>query len=217
MLSPTKVKPSPNSNRSGDRRMIENKPRFEFRAWATEFDAVETRMRALSPCERVRDSDEIYIVSAANDVNNTKIRHGKMDIKVLVRKKDGLEQWQPRMKGEFPLSASILTADVLPAFGVDIAALHRPEYSLIQFLDEIVGPPEQLVAVDVSKKRFGFTVNDCMAEIAEVEIDGSVLKTVAVESVDVQAVLVAKEMLGLSGHDNVNYLRAIKRVVGLEC
>ena len=44
---------------------------------------VET-MRRLAPCEQIRESDEIYIMSAANNENNTKIRDAKMDIKVFV-------------------------------------------------------------------------------------------------------------------------------------
>ena len=31
-----------------------------------------------------RESDEIYIISRKNDINNTKIRNGKMDIKTYV-------------------------------------------------------------------------------------------------------------------------------------
>lgn len=54
-----------------------------------------------------RSSDEIYIISRKNDINNTKIRNGKMDIKTFVQSKDGLEQWNPLMKGEFPISRGI--------------------------------------------------------------------------------------------------------------
>ena len=48
--------------------MIVNKiiPRYEFRAFAQNFGLVETQMRALSKCEMIRESSEIYIVSATN-------------------------------------------------------------------------------------------------------------------------------------------------------
>ena len=39
-------------------------------------------MRRLAKCEQIRESSEIYIISAANSENNTKIRDRKMDIKV---------------------------------------------------------------------------------------------------------------------------------------
>ena len=59
-------------------------PRYEFRTFAQNFGMVDTRMRRLSNCEMLRESSEIYIVSAANNENNTKIRDAKMDIKELV-------------------------------------------------------------------------------------------------------------------------------------
>ena len=52
-----------------------SKPRFEFRSFGQNFDASAKRMARLShPIpEKVWDrrSDEIYIVSQTNDVNNT--------------------------------------------------------------------------------------------------------------------------------------------------
>jgi len=84
------------------------KPRFEFRTWAKNFGKVEEKLYALSKCEMIRESKEIYIISAGNSENNTKIRDKLMDIKVFVQEKKGLEQWDPLMKGEFPMSATML-------------------------------------------------------------------------------------------------------------
>jgi hypothetical protein len=196
--------------------MNEIKPRFEFRAWARNFGMVETRVRRLSECQGIRESDEVYIVSVGNDANNTKIRDAKMDIKEFVQKRDGLEQWRPRMKGEFPMAARALVADVFSAFGVAMPALDRDEYTLVQYLDEIIRPHRDLVAVRVFKRRFAFTVNACITEHAEVWINGAGLETVAVESTDIPAILEAKRLLGLDDYENVNYLRAIKRVIGME-
>ncbi|MCG8510949.1 MAG: hypothetical protein MI741_17135, partial [Rhodospirillales bacterium] len=97
--------------------MPEIKPRFEFRTWARSFGRVEQKMRRLSACERIRESREVYIVSAGNDKNNIKIRDRLLDIKVLVREKEGLEQWHPRVKGEFPMASDMLLSDIFPAFG----------------------------------------------------------------------------------------------------
>ena len=80
----------------------QSKPRFEFRSFGQCFCNAHKRMARLSvPVpEKVweRSSDEIYIISAKNDINNTKIRDGKMDIKTYVQTVDGLEQWNPLMK-----------------------------------------------------------------------------------------------------------------------
>ena len=196
--------------------MTDIKPRFEFRTWARTFGQVEERMRRLSPCEKIRESQETYIISAGNDMNNTKIRDDLMDIKTLVAKKEGLEQWSPQMKGSFPMVATVLTEEVFPCFGVAMPPLSQDSYTLDIYLEEIIRPHPELVAAQVFKRRFAFTINTCIAEIAEVEINGAGLQTVALESVDIPAILKAKEMLGLDTYENVNYLRAIKRVIGME-
>lgn len=196
--------------------MAEILPRYEFRAFAQNFGMVETKLRKLAKCEQIRESSEIYIISAANSNNNTKIRDGKMDIKVFIEKKEGLEQWNPRMKGEFPMEAGLLIREVFPAFGVAEPACKRERYTLQEYLDEIIFPHPLLTAVNVFKLRFAFTVNGCITEIADLQINGAAIRTVAVEHTDVQAILEAKKMLGLEEYENVNYLRAIKRIIGLE-
>jgi len=191
-------------------------PRYEFRTFAQNFGIVETKMRRLSRCEQIRESSEIYIVSAANNENNTKIRDGKMDIKVLVETKQGLERWNPRMKGEFPMKTEIIRNEVFPAFGVPEPEFKRAEYTLDQYLDEIIIPHPQLAAVRVFKRRFAFTINGCITEIAHLLINGAAIQTVAVELEDVAAILKAIDMLGLTEYENINYLLGIKRIIGLE-
>ncbi len=196
--------------------MSEIKPRFEFRAFAQDFGIVEEKMRQLSPVEKIREGLEIYIMSAGNNENNTKIRDNLMDIKVFVTESKGLEQWNPRMKGQFPMSAEVIRNDVFPAFGVTIPELNREVYSLQQYIDEIIAPHPGLAAVNVFKRRFAFTINNCIAELADVYINGARVKTANLESVDVEAILKAKTMVGLDAFENVNYLLAIKRVIGME-
>jgi hypothetical protein len=195
--------------------MSEIKPRFEFRTFTQEFGMVETKMRKLSPLGGIRESSEIYIMSAGNSENNTKIRDAKMDIKVFVKEEKGLEQWNPRMKGTFPMKASMIKEEVFPAFGVEIPEMKRDEYTLEQFIEELIRPHKDLVPVNVFKRRFAFTVNECITEYAEILFNGAKIKTVAVESTDLDAILKAKEMLGLEEYENVNYLKAIKRVIGM--
>ena len=195
--------------------MPEIKPRFEFRTFAPDFGMVASKLRQLAPCEKVRESSEIYIVSSTNNENNTKIRDALMDIKVFVQENQGLEQWNPRMKGTFPMLGSIIRDEVFPAFQVDMPQMKRDNYTLDQYLDELIRPHPQLVPVHVFKRRFAFTINSCITEIAELKINGAAIQSVAVESVDVAAILEAKTMLGLNEHPNVNYLRAIKAIVSL--
>ena len=138
-----------------------------------------------------------------------------MDIKVLVEKNQGLEQWNPRMKGEFPMKKDIIQKEVFPAFGVNEPQFERDEYTLEQYLEEIIVPHEQLAAVSVFKRRFAFTINGCITEIAQLLINGAAIQTVAVELEDVDAILKAVDILGLNDYENINYLLGIKRIIGM--
>ena len=71
-------------------------------------------------------------------------------------------------------------------------------------------------AVNIFKWRFAFTINGCIAEFSEILVNGASIKSVNVESVDIDAILQAMDMLSLNGYENVNYLLAIKRVIGME-
>ena len=191
-------------------------PRYEFRAFAQTFGLVEDRIREHSACEKYRESREVYILSAANNENNTKIRHAMMDIKELKNTEGGLEQWAPRMKGEFPMTADMIRDAVFPAFGVAVPQFRRARYTLDEFLAEIIAPHRDLFAAQVFKRRFGFTVNGCITEIAQLLVNGAAINTAAVESEDAQAAVQTRDMLGLDAYENVNYLLAIKRIIGLE-
>jgi hypothetical protein len=194
-----------------------SRPRFEFRSFGRDFDEEAYRMSRLSvPVpEKVweRESDEIYIMSRANDINNTKIRDGKMDIKTFVAEQDGLEQWNPLMKGEFPLSTDVLRDAVFPAFRVETPALDAPSCSLEAFLEIVRGHPD-LQAVKVSKRRFGYMVNGTLCEVAEVHVNGARVVSVNSESTEIADILKTLDDLGLQGVENINYLQAIKRIIG---
>ena len=194
-----------------------SKPRFEFRTFGQDFAEAARLMARLSvPVPRKvweRTSDEIYIMSRTNDVNNTKIRDGKMDIKTFVTEQDGLEQWNPLMKGEFPIAAPVLADDVFPAFQVTPPAFDQETYTTDEFLAMIEAHPD-LQAVKVHKHRFGYMVNDTICEVAEVLINGAKVVTINSESTEIEDIKKTLEDVGLTGIENINYLQAIKRVIG---
>lgn len=195
-----------------------SKPRFEFRTFGRDFAEVAYLMTRLSvPVpEKVweRTSEETYIISKTNDINNTKIRDGKMDIKTFVQEVDGLEQWNPLMKGKFPMKAEILEKEVFPAFKVEMPKLKKDEYTLEEFL-RIVKKHPDLQAVSVQKERFGYMINDTICEYANVWINGAMVVTVNSESTEIEDIKKTIKDLGLEGIENINYLQAAKRVVGM--
>lgn len=195
-----------------------SKPRFEFRSFGQHFEDAAKRMARLSAPvpEKVweRYSDEIYILSRTNDVNNTKIRDGKMDIKTYVQTVDGLEQWNPLMKGEFPIKAEVLKNEVFPAFQVHMPALVKDVYTFEEFMDMVYRHPD-LAAVNVHKQRFGYMVNNTICEFGEVLINGARVFTINSESTEVEDIKKTVKDIGLEGVENINYLQAIKRVTGM--
>ncbi len=195
-----------------------SKPRFEYRTFGQDFCEAHKRMARFSvPVpEKVweRHSDEIYIMSRTNDINNTKIRDGKMDIKTYVQTVDGMEQWNPLMKGEFPIAAEVLTKEVFPAFQVEMPALTKDAYTYDEFIAMIEAHPD-LQAVRVHKQRFGYMVNDTICEVGNVLINGAKLVTINSESTEVEDIKKTVEQVGLAGVENINYLQAIKRVIGM--
>jgi len=195
-----------------------SKPRFEFRSFGQNFEAAARRMARLSmPIpEKVweRYSDEIYILSRTNDINNTKVRDGKMDIKTYVQTVDGLEQWNPLMKGEFPIQVSVLKNEVFPAFQVPIPELTKDVYTFDEFM-EIINSHPDLAAVKVHKQRFGYMVNNTICEYGEVLINGARVMTINSESTEVEDIKKTVKDIGLEGVENINYLQAIKRVIGM--
>ena len=101
------------------------------------------------------------------------------------------------MKEEFPLKMEIIRDEVFPVLGVAIPEFKRIEFALTQYLEDIVNPHREWVIARVFKRRFGYRIDGCTSEIAELLINGAAIKTLAVESVNVEEVLKAKEMLGL--------------------
>ena len=195
-----------------------SKPRFEFRTFGQSFDQEIYRMTRLSEPvpEKVwdRQSEEIYIVSRKNDINNTKIRDGKMDIKTFVQQVDGLEQWNPLMKAEFPISADILKNEVFRAFQVTMPNFNQDKYSLDEFLS-MVADENDLLAVRVQKHRFGYMLNGTICEVADVLINGALVTTLNSESTEIEDIKKTMKDVGLDKFENINYLQAIKRITGL--
>ena len=194
-----------------------SKPRFEFRSFGRDFNKQAKLMARLSaPIPekfRVRHSQEIYIMSRSNDINNTKIRDGKMDIKTYIQTVEELEQWNPLTKTEFPVSVYFFKNDILPALQVEIPEQTKTEYTMDEFMAVVKNHPD-LQAVNVVKERFGYMVNDTICEVGNILINGAKVMTINSESTALDNIKKTIIEVGLDGLENINYLQAIKRVIG---
>jgi hypothetical protein len=188
--------------------------RWEWRTFGAAFGEAEARINTF-PKDKVRTSSEVYILSRMS-MDNTKIRDMLMDIKTLRQvNEDKLEQWYPVMKAGFPLTGEILN-EVFRAWKVVPPVYRRDTYSYDQFLDELVKPHPDLMAVGVEKERHGFSVNGCIVEMADLKFDGRPVRTVAVEMEDPARVMATVRELCLERFENVNYLKALKRFAGMD-
>jgi exopolyphosphatase/guanosine-5'-triphosphate,3'-diphosphate pyrophosphatase len=186
--------------------MSEIVPRWEWRSFGRSFPASEEPLSRLTP-SGVQESDEVYLLSASGD--NVKVRDALMDVKVLrATNAEGLEQWIPVMKAEFPLSATD-TAKALSALHLTVPESLHDSYTLDAFLAAFAGRESGIRVARVHKRRVRYTVDGCMAELSDIVADGRPTRTIAVESEDADAVVRAVAGLGLGGYANVSYPQAL--------
>lgn len=190
-------------------------PRYEFRAFAQSFGQVIDEIRNRANPELIRESNDTYLVTRINDTYNVKLRTDQLDIKELINVQDGLEQWYPTLKLDFPLESAQIREEIFSKLKATSPALERDLYTETQFLEEVIWPNPEVQQARVFKQRFHFTIQDCMVEINELLINGAAIRSLAVEAEDADAVLRVRELIGLQSYENVNYLRAIKRILGL--
>jgi hypothetical protein len=188
--------------------------RYEWRVWGESLGDIAARMASLSECHGTRHCLETYFVSTATDDANPKVRADLLDVKVLREVRDGFERWEPVLKAAFPVTAAFLRDDLFPALGVASPPLERAVYTLAQLRDEVVAPHGAVAAIGVHKRRSAYTINGCIAEVADVTIDDRRLQTAVVESADLGALREARILAGLDALANVNYPRAIKQMLG---
>ncbi|HEY7756255.1 MAG TPA: Ppx/GppA family phosphatase [Actinomycetota bacterium] len=185
-------------------------PRWEWRAFGSRFGRAEGALSeaASGPSQ---ESDEVYFVAGTD--GSPKIRDGLVDVKVL-REVDanGLERWEPVLKRAFPLPADDVTT-VFEALGLDPP---RPPEGVdtLERLIERVSQQEGTVRIaNVHKVRTRSTLMGCMAELADVTVDGRATRTIAIESEDAAAVIAAVRALGLDGYVNTSYPRGLGALI----
>ncbi|MDA3814567.1 MAG: hypothetical protein PF570_09995 [Candidatus Cloacimonetes bacterium] len=190
-------------------------PRWEWRTFGDDLSKGEQNIIKHGNA-RHRESKEIYILSK-NSNDNTKIRDELMDIKspIRINKETGLEQWTVLAKSAFPIHINDL-ALVYKAFGIKLPYLDKDEYSYREYIDLLIGKNPDLKMINVEKNRHGYLIENAIVEIAEVKFNQFETKTIAVEHANMDVVLKIVKKLGLTGYENVNYIKAMKQTFGLK-
>ncbi len=188
-------------------------PRWEWRTFGEEFGIAEENIKA-HECTRALESSEVYILSKKSG-ENIKVRDTLMDIKVLRNAENDLEQWFPIMKATFPIGAEE-AAEVFKTAGVEVEINEADTWEYDAFISKMVDTNPDLKAVGVFKKRYGYMIEGATVEIADLTIDGNAIRTTAVEDADPELVTKLVADLGLSGYENISYIKAMRRMVGFE-
>ncbi len=179
-------------------------PRWEWRTFGNEHGSAERVMLGTAPSEPT-ESEEIYL--PGTDTANVKVRDDLMDVKVLREvNADGLERWEPVMKAGFPLSAADV-ALVFDAFGAPQRSATAA--SIDELVEGLALSGITIRPVSVRKLRTRATFHGCMAEVADVSVDGRSTRTLAIESEEAAAVAAAVAAAGLEDFVNTSYPRGL--------
>ena len=187
-------------------------PRWEWRTFGERFGDADRRLAPLAtgPAEA---SDELYLLGYGTEAS-VKVRDRLMDVKRLERVDEhGLEQWRPVMKAPFPLQKADV-AVVLDALGA-AAELERPEYTLAQLVALVEQRRDDLLAVEVHKRRTRLSFGGCLGELSELRSEHGSTRTLALESEDPDLVTAAVRDLRLASRHNVSVPRELKALAGL--
>lgn len=178
-------------------------PRYEFRVWDTDLEAVRRSLFDRGSLFERRHSSETYVVSHVEGIN-VKIRAGVIDIKQLLDVRGTLERWRPVFNAAFPLDASVVAASVFGPLGAGQPAMPGGAMDEAAFITAAEKLDEAIV-VSVRKDRSLVSFGSCRGEASFVQIDDTVYETIAVESADPHAVEAAAADLGIDERRNMSY------------
>jgi len=157
---------------------------------------------------------ETYFLSARTSEANVKVRDGLLDIKTKTGETpEGYEIFQPRGKFQFPVKKADLQT-ILSNLKVDMA-LTEDTYTIDEFIAMARKHPD-MAAVSVEKMRWGFTIEGVICEYAQVWFNGAMVESACAESENYAGMKAVVEGLGIAAMPNTNYLKAAKRVVGMD-
>ena len=188
--------------------MAEIIPRWEWRHFANDIKLAIN----LNDYEKTRhvESSEFYVLSKVCD-ENPKVRANKMDIKSLQQvNEDWLEQWKPIKKVDFPLPKDEMI-ELYRIFRLIPPKLMDKDYSIDEFLD-MARNDDRLMVFSVEKVRDLYDVDGCIVEYATVKVNGKEVRTAAAELEDPKKVKETVQKMGLWGKENINYVKALKRI-----
>ncbi len=185
--------------------------RWEWRIFSEQEDFYDL-FEGMEPQQQI-ESHEVYFLREGSDAN-VKIRWGRLEIKRLAGvNRNGLEHWQLEMRENFKLTPGNIE-QLYAAWGVDGPAV-REKLDETKFA-ELMGKIGGVNALRVHKQRQGYALLGGTAERAKIEIEGSRYFTASIEHTDEAQAWAMVQELGIQRRENVNYVRGLKMLRGIE-
>ncbi|MBI9103507.1 MAG: hypothetical protein JEY99_13900 [Spirochaetales bacterium] len=154
------------------------------------------------------ESSDIYIISTIAE-DCFRIQEGILIIDRLHQvNADGLEQWLPESKFEFPINIEEIKS-VYKLFRLSMPSLTEKEYKKEEFI-QIVKRNSRLILSKIDKVIHIYDIRDCIVEKADLRIDGESIVSIAVKDPDAQLIKKTLIHLGIEGRENKSYTSAIK-------
>ena len=160
-----------------------------------------------------KQSVEIYLLNSESP-HSAKIRDRELDIKRLDKvDAAGLELWSPAFNAGFPLPAPLLQ-EAFVTLGLAPPVVERNQYSMDEFLAEIIGGDRGFRSVQVLKARRQFFFGGCAAELVRIRVGTIVQDSFCIEDENSKKVMVALGELGLALEANVSFPKGLARALG---
>jgi hypothetical protein len=195
--------------------MIEIIPRFEFHIFAHDLASQREKLYQLATFAEYEEQEDVYLITADNHNHNIKVRDGRLGIKRLIQKKEGLEQWQPIFQTSFPLTSSQIRWELFASLNVITPPLQYDSYNQELFWEELIKPRRSICLAHVTKHRSRYNYGSCQAEFTHFWANGSPMQTLAIKDEDQGAVQQLRTKLGLQAYANMNYPLALERLINV--
>jgi hypothetical protein len=188
-------------------------PRFEFRLVAPDLEETARRLCGDPIASPGDESLETYLLVPQRGDINLKIRDGALDLKLLLRHDRGLEQWRPGFRIGLPASSGVIQMRLAALTGRPLGP-RSADWDAAGLVHRLVADDIGFTAINVFKRRWRLTTDDCQAEIVDLWINGARQQSIALEAAAADAVLDRLQSLDIADQSNVNYVLAIERVLG---
>ncbi len=187
--------------------------RWEWRTFGPGFEEAERQIQAY-PMKNLLNTHGTDILSRLWDTS-AKVHFNMLDVKAIqCVASNGLQQWLPIMKQEFPLDQTMLNQFFELCY-IPEPMYGRSSYTAEQFLKELVRPNELLRCVTVNKRRQLYNIDDVAVEIATVEFEGVQHRSIGIEHDDPDKVWNLVSRFGLDRQPNTSQVRVLKRCLGM--